>query len=95
MKEFRLPQKLTDLETQSDDALCVVYPIDLESIDPDACIDILNSIKHLILIIIDFSSEVIDSRSFETITDQHNFDIVYSFMKFDLNNDKYKTQVFR
>lgn len=91
MKEFRLPQKLTDLETQSDDAFCVVYPIDLESVDPDACIDILNSIKRLIHIIIDFSSDVVDSRSFETITDQHNFDIVYSFMKFDLDYYIYKT----
>lgn len=44
MKEFRLPQKLTDLETPSEDVLCVAYPIDLESIDPDECLDILNSI---------------------------------------------------
>lgn len=51
MKDFKLPEKLTDLEVESDSQFHVVDQIDLESYDPNSCIDLLDS-KHGICIVI-------------------------------------------
>ena len=43
MKEFRLPQKLEDLENPDSEFFGVVDVIDLESYDPEQCEALLSS----------------------------------------------------
>ena len=43
MKVFRLPQQLTNLETNSESDFCVGDQIDLESYDPTTCIGLIDS----------------------------------------------------
>lgn len=43
MKEFQLPQKLTDLEKTDGDFFAVNDVIDLESYDSDGCASLLGS----------------------------------------------------